>query len=124
MDGFIAATALEHNLTIVTRNVKDFAGLRVTVFNPWGRRTKTVQSVVASVAIADGLPALIAGEGKRAMRRNAEVRSVYFNDARTFTPYSSALSRICFSSRVSIRASRTTGLPLTITSRTSAALSA
>jgi toxin FitB len=34
-DGMIAATALEHDLTIVTRNVKDFAGLGVTVFNPW-----------------------------------------------------------------------------------------
>ncbi len=35
VDGFIAATALENGLTIVTRNVKDFAGLGVTVFNPW-----------------------------------------------------------------------------------------
>jgi toxin FitB len=35
VDGFIAATALEHNLTVVTRNVNDFAGLGVTVFNPW-----------------------------------------------------------------------------------------
>jgi toxin FitB len=34
-DGMIAATALEHDLTIVTRNVKDFAGLAVEVFNPW-----------------------------------------------------------------------------------------
>jgi toxin FitB len=34
-DGIIAATALEHDLTIVTRNVKDFAGLGVTIFNPW-----------------------------------------------------------------------------------------
>jgi predicted nucleic acid-binding protein len=33
-DGMIAATALEHDLTVVTRNVKDFAGLGVTVFNP------------------------------------------------------------------------------------------
>jgi predicted nucleic acid-binding protein len=34
-DGMIGATALEHNLTVVTRNVKDFAGLGVTVFSPW-----------------------------------------------------------------------------------------
>jgi toxin FitB len=34
-DGLIAATALEHDLTLVTRNVKDFAGLGVTLFNPW-----------------------------------------------------------------------------------------
>jgi toxin FitB len=31
----IAATALEHDLTVVTRNVKDFAGLGVALFNPW-----------------------------------------------------------------------------------------
>jgi predicted nucleic acid-binding protein len=35
VDGFIAATALEHDLTVVTRNVKDFAGLGVMVLNPW-----------------------------------------------------------------------------------------
>jgi predicted nucleic acid-binding protein len=34
-DGMIAATAHENNLTIVTRNVKDFAELGVQVFNPW-----------------------------------------------------------------------------------------
>jgi predicted nucleic acid-binding protein len=34
-DGLIAATAPEHGLTIVTRNVKDFAGLGVDVLNPW-----------------------------------------------------------------------------------------
>ena len=33
-DGFIAATALEHDLTVVTRNVRDFEGLGVEVFNP------------------------------------------------------------------------------------------
>ena len=35
-DGVIAATAMEHSLTLVTRNVKDFAGLGVALFNPWG----------------------------------------------------------------------------------------
>jgi predicted nucleic acid-binding protein len=34
-DGMIAATALEHDLTLVTRNVRDFAGLGVLVLNPW-----------------------------------------------------------------------------------------
>lgn len=35
MGGLIAATALEHDLTVATRNVKDFAGLGVAIFNPW-----------------------------------------------------------------------------------------
>jgi predicted nucleic acid-binding protein len=35
-DGLIAATALHHRLTIVTRNAKDYAGLGVVVLNPWG----------------------------------------------------------------------------------------
>jgi predicted nucleic acid-binding protein len=34
-DGMIAATALEHGLTIVTRNAKDFDGLAIAQFNPW-----------------------------------------------------------------------------------------
>jgi toxin FitB len=34
-DGLIAGTALEHDLIVVTRNVKDFADLGVGVFNPW-----------------------------------------------------------------------------------------
>jgi predicted nucleic acid-binding protein len=34
-DGMIAATALEHGLTLVTRNVRDFADMGVTPFNPW-----------------------------------------------------------------------------------------
>ena len=35
IDGLIAATALEHDLTLVTRNVKDFIGIEVAIFNPW-----------------------------------------------------------------------------------------
>jgi predicted nucleic acid-binding protein len=34
-DGMIAATALEHDLSIVTRNVKDFEQLGITIINPW-----------------------------------------------------------------------------------------
>jgi predicted nucleic acid-binding protein len=34
-DGLIAATALEHGLTVVTRNVRDFAELGVSIVNPW-----------------------------------------------------------------------------------------
>jgi toxin FitB len=34
-DGFIASTALVHDLTIVTRNTKDFEPLGVKTFNPW-----------------------------------------------------------------------------------------
>lgn len=35
IDGLLAATALHHNLTIVSRNVSDFAAARVQVLNPW-----------------------------------------------------------------------------------------
>jgi toxin FitB len=34
-DTMIAATALEHNLTVVTRNVRDFKGTGVKVLNPF-----------------------------------------------------------------------------------------
>ena len=34
-DGLIAATALRHGMTVVTRNVGDFAGTGVAVLNPW-----------------------------------------------------------------------------------------
>lgn len=35
IDGLVAATALQHNLTIVSRNVSDFASIQVAVLNPW-----------------------------------------------------------------------------------------
>jgi predicted nucleic acid-binding protein len=34
-DGMIAATALEHDLTVVTRNGKDFKELGIPIINPW-----------------------------------------------------------------------------------------
>jgi len=37
VDTLIAATARVHDLTIVTRNDRDFAGLGVTVLNPYRR---------------------------------------------------------------------------------------
>lgn len=35
IDGLLAATALHHNLTIVTRNTGDFTLGQVSSFNPW-----------------------------------------------------------------------------------------
>jgi predicted nucleic acid-binding protein len=37
MDGFIAATATRHELTLVTRNVADFEALGIRLENPWLR---------------------------------------------------------------------------------------
>jgi hypothetical protein len=34
-DSLIAATALAHSMTVVTRNVSHFARCGVKVFNPW-----------------------------------------------------------------------------------------
>lgn len=34
-DALIAATAMHHDLILVTRNVKDFAGMGVMLLNPW-----------------------------------------------------------------------------------------
>jgi predicted nucleic acid-binding protein len=35
IDGFLAATALEHNLVLVTRNVSDFSATKVPLLNPF-----------------------------------------------------------------------------------------
>ena len=35
VDGLIAVTAIVHDLTLVTRNTKDFEELGVVLFNPW-----------------------------------------------------------------------------------------
>ncbi len=34
-DAAIAATAIQHGYTLVTRNVKDFSGLSLEIINPW-----------------------------------------------------------------------------------------
>jgi predicted nucleic acid-binding protein len=34
-DGLIASTAIENDLTLVTRNVKDFVDLGIDTLNPW-----------------------------------------------------------------------------------------
>ena len=47
VDGLIAATVLEHDLTVVTRNVKDFARLGAMVFNPWDACECSLASVDA-----------------------------------------------------------------------------
>lgn len=35
IDSLLAATALEHNLILITRNTKDFTNLGVSLVNPW-----------------------------------------------------------------------------------------
>jgi len=35
VDGLLAATALHHNLTLISRNVSDFANTQVPILNPW-----------------------------------------------------------------------------------------
>jgi predicted nucleic acid-binding protein len=35
LDAFVAATALVHRMTLVTRNERDLAGLDVPILNPW-----------------------------------------------------------------------------------------
>ena len=36
VDGLIAATACRHELTLVTRNIRDFEALDIRLLNPWG----------------------------------------------------------------------------------------
>lgn len=35
VDGVLAATAIENDLTLVTRNTKDYSALGVSLLNPW-----------------------------------------------------------------------------------------
>jgi len=35
LDSFLEATALEHDLILVTRNMRNFRGSSVTILNPW-----------------------------------------------------------------------------------------
>jgi len=35
IDGLLAATAIEHGLTVATHNTKHFVDLGVTIFDPW-----------------------------------------------------------------------------------------
>lgn len=39
IDSLLAATAAVHGLVLVTRNLRDFAGLPVQVFSPWAVET-------------------------------------------------------------------------------------
>jgi predicted nucleic acid-binding protein len=44
-DLLIAATADVHNLTIVSRNARDFAGTGVIVFDPWSGKTHRTEAI-------------------------------------------------------------------------------
>jgi len=35
MDGLIAATSIAHDLTLATRNIKDFDGFGIDIIDPW-----------------------------------------------------------------------------------------
>ena len=38
MDAFLAATAEQHQLTLVTRNISDFEATGIRLFSPWAER--------------------------------------------------------------------------------------
>ena len=38
IDSLLAATAIAHDLTLVTLNTREFDGLPVSLFNPWSSR--------------------------------------------------------------------------------------
>ncbi len=40
IEGLIGATALHHGLTLVTRNIRDFRGLGLTLIDPWQSRSR------------------------------------------------------------------------------------
>ena len=35
IDGLISATAMQHHLCVITRNVKDFEATGIQLINPW-----------------------------------------------------------------------------------------
>jgi toxin FitB len=43
-DLLIAATARNHNLTLVTRNLRDFTGTGVVVYDPWNDKTHAMDA--------------------------------------------------------------------------------
>lgn len=43
-DLLIASTARVHNLTLVTRNTRDFADTGITVYNPWTNETHKMEA--------------------------------------------------------------------------------
>ena len=55
IDGFFAATALAKDLTLVTRNVEDFASFGVPLFNPWTRNGSSRR--YACCVIPEAIPA-------------------------------------------------------------------
>jgi predicted nucleic acid-binding protein len=43
-DLLLAATARRHELTLVTRNTRDFANTGITVYNPWTDETVKMEA--------------------------------------------------------------------------------